>query len=368
MIEKIGQLFIIGIEGKELSQKEEEFIIANNIGGVILFSRNIESPKQVHKLCTDIQNLRHKTKDKAPLFISIDMEGGRVARLGAPFTQWPPLRKLGDIDSTALAFKFAHSMGQELRAIGVNLDFAPCVDILTNSQNKVIGDRSIGTDPEHVAKIASALVRGYIKSGILPCAKHFPGHGNTLLDSHEALPVEDTDLKTLLDREMVPFKKTFRARLSLVMTSHIKFSKIDPEWPVTLSEKFLKVILREELRYQKLVISDDLDMKALASNWSVEEIPVRALQAGCDMLLYCNEPDHPPRAIEAIKKALSGGHLKASQIDESYQKVLSLKKEALKKPDPLEMSEVTKIVGHPDHLKTAQAIANGEVPEELSTT
>src|SRR5580698_798372 len=197
MRDKIGQLMIIGLRDTTLSQDEAEFIVRNNIGGVILFARNIESPEQVHRLCQSIQQLRMKTRDKLPLFISIDMEGGRVARLKKPFTVWPAISQLGTIDSTSLSFKMAMAMGEELSAVGINLDFAPCVDVLTNPSNKVIGDRSISADPEQVAKHASALVRGYIKSGVVACAKHFPGHGNTLVDSHDDLPVENLDLERL---------------------------------------------------------------------------------------------------------------------------------------------------------------------------
>lgn len=365
VVDKIGQLFIIGIRDKVLTQDEAEFIITNNIGGVILFARNLESPRQIHELVSSLQNLRHKTRDKLPLFIGVDMEGGRVARLREPFTQWPALAALGKIDSTSLAFKFALSMAAELKAVGINLDFAPCVDVLTNSKNTVIGDRALSGDPEQVAKLGSALVRGYIKGGIIPCAKHFPGHGNTLLDSHEALPVEDTDLARLRDVELVPFKKSFRARLDMVMCAHIKFPKIDPEWPATLSEKILQGILRQELRYRNLVVSDDLDMKALASHYPVDVIPVRALQAGCDLLLYCNNFDNPPIALEAVNKAVKDHKLKAKQIDDCYNRVVTLKKDLLSQPDPEPFDKAAAIIGCAEHLRLAAAIVSGDIPADL---
>lgn len=365
MVEKFGQLLIIGIRGTSLTEDEAEFIVANNIGGVILFSRNIESPEQVHALCKSIQSLRHKTRDKLPLFISVDQEGGRVARMKSPFTQWPPLSYIGKLDSTSVAFKFALDMGAELRAVGINLDFAPCVDILTNPKNQVIGDRAISTDPEQVAKLASALVRGYIKSGIIPCAKHFPGHGNTLLDSHEDLPVEDVDLDRLKNVELVPFKKVFRARLDMVMTAHIKFPQVDPQWPVTLSEKFLKGLLRQELRYRNIIISDDLDMQALAKNYPVADIPVMALQAGCDILLYCNNFEHPRVALESLMKAFKDHKINAKQVDESYNRIVALKKEILTHPDPDEFQKASALIGAEKHQRLAQAIQAGSVPADL---
>ncbi|MGE3974059.1 MAG: beta-N-acetylhexosaminidase [Bdellovibrionales bacterium] len=365
---QIGQLMIMGLKGKSLEPDEKKFLIENNIGGVILFSRNIESPQQVHALCSEIQSLRRQLPEQAPFIISIDMEGGRVARLKAPFTVWPPIGKLGELDSTTLCFKFAETMGRELAAVGINLDFAPCVDILTNPKNVLIGDRSLGTDAEHVAKLGSAIVRGYLKSNVIACAKHFPGHGNTVIDSHEDLPVEEeSDLARLLDVEMVPFKKAFRAKLDLIMTAHMKFTKVDPEWPVTLSETFLKDILREKLAYRQLVITDDLDMKALAKYYPAEFIPVQALKAGADIILYCNEHDKPPMALDAVEKAVKTKVLSSDLIADRYQSVMRLKKTRIVQPDPLSFSEASKLIGHPEHQILAQAIQSGNIPPELAT-
>jgi beta-N-acetylhexosaminidase len=366
--QNIGQLFFIGLEGPELTAKEADFIIKNDIGGVTLFARNLKSPAEIHKLCSDLHNLHHKTKSKAPLFIAIDMEGGRVHRLKPPFTQWPSLGKLAALDSTSIAFKFSNMMGLELKAIGINIDYAPCIDVLTNPKNVLIGDRSLGSDPEFVAKIASALVRGYIKAGIIPCAKHFPGHGNTIIDSHEDLPIEEVDMKTLDTRELVPFRKTFRARMDLVMTAHIKYKNIDPEFPATLSPLFIQKILRENLRYRGLVMTDDLDMKAMTKSYSREEIPVLALQAGCDILLYCNDFTSPPLALEVVQKAITDKKVSATHVTAALARVAALKKDTLHHAAPLPLTEATKIIGHPDHLRVAKAVAEGQVPQELRAT
>ncbi len=258
-------------------------------------------------------------------------------------------------------------MGTEMRAVGINLDFAPCVDVFSNPKNTVIGDRALSTDPEQVAKLASALVRGFIKSGIIPCAKHFPGHGNTLIDSHEDLPVEEKDLEQLKATELVPFKKVFRARLDMVMTAHIKYPKVDPKYPASLSDVFIQKILREEMRFRQIVITDDLDMGALAKNFSVEEIPVRALEAGNDILLYCNKFDHPQKALDAVQKALKDGRLTAKQIDESYNRVVALKKDVLKEPDPMDLAKTQSIVASAEHDQLSKAIIAGSVPAHLLT-
>lgn len=364
----LGQLFFIGLEGPALLPKEADFIVKNNIGGVTLFGRNLKSVPELHKLCSDLWALRSKMPNKSALFIAIDMEGGRVHRLKPPFTQWPSLAKLAALNSTTTAFKFANMMGLELKSVGINLDFAPCIDVLTNPKNVLIGDRSIGTDPEFVAKIASALVRGYIKAGVISCAKHFPGHGNTIIDSHEDLPIEDVDMETLESRELIPFKKSFRARMDMVMTAHIKYQKIDPILPATLSPIIIKKLIREQLKYRNIVISDDLDMKALTNNYSREKIPVMALQAGCDVLLYCNDFTSPPIALEQVKKAIASGEVSKTQIEESLARVASLKKEFLVNAGPLPLEEASKIIGNPEHLRVAKSILEGRSPEDLRVT
>lgn len=362
----IGQLFLIGLEGPTLTGKEAEFMTENNIGGVTLFGRNLKDAAQIHKLCTDLYKLKDRMPSKMPPIIAIDMEGGRVHRLKEGFTQWPALQKVADLDSTTVAFKFAHQMGEELRALGINLDFAPCVDVLTNEKNVLIGDRSLGNDPEYVAKMASALVRGYIKAGIIPCAKHFPGHGNTIIDSHEDLPVEDVTLEVLRERELIPFKKTIRARLDMIMTAHILYKNIDPEFPATLSEKIIKGLLREELRYKELIISDDLDMKALTKNYSREEIPVKALQAGCDLLLYCNEFDSPGIGLESVRKALHDREIPIPQVQESLHRMTELKKSHFATFKPLPFEDAKKLFDNPANREFALAVKEGHVSEELA--
>lgn len=363
--ELIGQHMLIGVSGTTLTNEEKKFIVENNISGVVLFARNCKEPAQIRDLCAEIQSLRHQMKDKAPLFIGIDMEGGRVHRLKPPFTQWPALKKIGDLDAPTVAFHFTQRMGSELLSVGINLDFAPCVDVYTNPENTVIGDRAVSSDPFQVEKMASALVRGYIKSGVLSCAKHFPGHGHTVIDSHEELPVEEATLERLNEVELVPFRKALRSRVDMVMTAHILFKNVDPDWPVTLSEIFLKKMLRDELKYKGLIISDDLDMKAMAIHYDRDQIPVRAMQAGCDLILYCNEPESPPRAMESLIGAVAQGQLNKSDLEQSHQKILDVKKVKLLTPDPRPIEEAMQVVGSEEHRYLADCIRQGKLPEGL---
>jgi beta-N-acetylhexosaminidase len=252
---------------------------------------------------------------------------------------------------------FAFAMGQELKAVGINLDYAPCIDTFTNPKNTIIGDRAIGSDPYLVAKHSTQIILGFRNSDIISCAKHFPGHGNTLLDSHFDLPVEQADLKRLQAVELIPFQRAIETEISLIMSAHILFPNIDPEWPATLSEIFLKNILREQLGFRGLVITDDLGMKALAARYSTEFIPIRALQAGVDLLLYCNEPDAPAIALEALHSALAIGKLNLALVSSIHTRVLNHKREFIRNLEPLPISEMSKIVGCQKHLELAKIIS-----------
>ncbi len=358
MREKIGPSLIVGISGTSLTANESDFLVRENIGGVILFKRNFESPEQLRELCDDLQSLAKRTPDRQPFFIAVDQEGGRVARFRRPFTEWPPMAAVGKIDSATVAFKVGQAIGAELHAAGVNMNFAPSVDILTNPANTVIGDRALSTDADAVAKLGSALVRGYIKSGVIPVAKHFPGHGNTLLDSHDELPIENRSRAELNSREWEPFKRIFRARLSVVMSAHIKFPEIDPDWPATLSEVFLKDILRTQLHYRGIAITYDLDMKALTKHHTKAAIAVRAIQAGANMLLYCNEPESPLIALDAIEKALRDKQIPLQMILDNQKLVLELKRDALSEPVP-EWSTARALIGCDEHQALSAAVTAG---------
>lgn len=365
MIEKVGQHLIIGLQGPDLLPEEKEFLLKYNIGGVILFDRNLKTPEQLHALTTELHSLRKESKDKSPLFVSIDMEGGRVHRLKEPFTRWPALAHLGKIGSSSLAFRFALSMGEELRAFGINLDFAPSLDVFSNPKNTVIGDRALSTDPAVVTQLSTALVRGYMKAGVIPCAKHFPGHGDTEIDSHFDLPVSE---QTLMDLDkgqgLEPFKKVFRSRCDLVMTAHILFKKIDPKWPVTLSPIFIQQILRDVMKYKGLIITDDLDMKALAKHFPKEQIPVQALTAGANILLYCNEPASPVKALNSIASAIKDKKLPISLIEKNYSAILSFKKKHLEAPyEPFPLKKAMEIIERKEHKDFAAAIKTGDVAQ-----
>ena len=238
---KLGELFLVGFDGETLSDDTSAFLSQAGIGGVILFSRNYKNPTQVAELINEVQECRAEF----PLWISVDQEGGQIQRFKEGFTQFPTAKDIGNSSSPKVAFTVAEIMAKELRAVGVNLNFAPVADINTNPENPVIGDRSYGETEEKVTRLVTAMVRGLITNGIQPCVKHFPGHRDTSVDSHFDLPKVNTSLETLRDREFRPFVKCFKSRCNMVMTAHILNEAIDPDYPATLSKKTLTDLLRK---------------------------------------------------------------------------------------------------------------------------
>ena len=313
----IGSLFIVGFKGPKLSDETRRWVSENQIGGFILFNRNgnIESPEQVHALAQDLQSLC-----EFPIFIGVDQEGGRVQRLRHPLTEIPSAQFLAEHASPSEIFDISAGMARELRSVGINLNFAPVADIRVRSDEAALQDRAFGSDVSIVSKCVTAFVRGHLKEGVLPCVKHFPGHGAAILDSHLGLPSVDTSLELLRAREWQPFAKAIRTNCPMVMTAHIQNSNLDPDNPATFSERTLHTFLREELRYQRLIATDDLEMGGALERLSAEEIPLAALNAGCDLLLYRSE-EAARIALESVQTALQRNQISHERIQESIQRI-----------------------------------------------
>lgn len=341
---RLGELFIIGFSGLELSDETAAFLSQARIGGVILFGPNYESPGQVAELINQVQECRADL----PLWIGVDYEGGRVQRFKKPFTKIPDAATITAKASPKAVFEIAEVIGKELAAVGVNLNFAPVGDISTNPKNPVIGPRSFGADEETVTKMVTAMVRGMVVHGVQACVKHFPGHGDTSTDSHFALPRVDTPLETLREREFLPFTKAFKSRCNMVMTAHILMTKIDPQRPATLSPKVITDILRKELRYNRIVITDDMEMKAITDHFGAEDAPRMAIEAGCDLLIYRSEAA-ARHAYEAVSQALDAGKLDPQIVIEASDRSRQLKKDALLPYKPIAIQDVGKVVGIPEH-------------------
>jgi beta-N-acetylhexosaminidase len=301
--ERIASPLWVGFEGKSLPGGLARRLAAGEAGGVVLFSRNVESPAQLRSLCREIRNAAGRG-NPAPL-IAVDQEGGRVARLSdPPFTRFPPARacSLFCCRNEEVAAAFGAATAAELRAAGIDVDFAPVLDVDSNPCNPVIGDRAFSGDAATVARLGVAFAKGCMAGGVLPVGKHFPGHGDTSADSHEELPVVDAPLPTLRRRELLPFRQAIRAGIPALMTAHVLYRALDPGLPATLSEEILRRLLRRRMRFRGALFSDALEMKAISGRYGAAEAAVLAISAGCDALLVCRGEDAQEGAFQGLSR------------------------------------------------------------------
>ena len=318
----------IGVKGPTPLPQELE-VIRRGIGGVILFARNVVDPAQVAELSRAL-----KAAAPGPLLICVDQEGGRVQRLRPPhWTPWPTMRRLGEIDEqggasglngAAIAEKLGRMIAEELSACGIDLDFAPVVDVDTNPRNPVIGDRSFSRDPRRVARLGVALALAMEKAGVASCVKHFPGHGDTSQDSHLTLPRLAHDPNRLWAVELVPFVAAARAGVASVMTAHVRFETLD-RLPATLSPAALR-LLRKDVEFKGCCISDDLEMRAISDIWGVPDAAELAIDAGCDAVLVCHTLQHQHDSIDAIARGARSGPLSRARLLEADARVQALQK------------------------------------------
>lgn len=293
-----GQLLFAGFEGTEVPRELADLLAQGRLGGVILFARNIASPGQVAGLT---RALHAAAPAEVPVLLAIDQEGGRVQRLRAPWTEWPPMRWLGERDEVSTTAAVAAAIARELADLGVGLDFAPVVDVDTNPANPVIGDRSFAREPARVGRHAAAFVTAMQAAGVAACAKHFPGHGDTASDSHLELPRLEHDLDRLREVELPPFKAAIAAGVASVMTAHVLFPRLDRARPATLAPDVMQ-LLRGELGYDGVVFSDDLEMKAVADHFAPEPLVRGCLSAGCDAVLVCRQMDLVREVLRLLER------------------------------------------------------------------
>lgn len=293
-----GALLVGGTDGTSLDADTKEALAEGRRAGVILFRRNTPSVEATWALASEI--VERFAPPEGP-FIAVDQEGGRVIRIPTPAVQLPAMRVLGDIGDSDLVRRAGAVVATELRALGVNLNFAPVLDVDTNPQNPVIGDRAFSRDPAVVGALGAAFAEGLESKGVLACGKHFPGHGDTDRDSHLDLPVVRADRARIDAVELAPFRAAAHS-VSSMMTAHVVFEALDPGVPATQSRAILVDILRNAIGYRGLIVSDDLEMRALADREPIEASATKAIRAGCDVLLVCKRYDLAERAHAALVK------------------------------------------------------------------
>jgi beta-N-acetylhexosaminidase len=309
-----ASLFTVGFYGKSVTE-DLAGLLARGVGGVIFFARNVGTPEEVLELNREIKRVAAR-----PLLLAIDQEGGQVARLRQGFTELPPMRAVGATGSAALARELGMLIGRELRAVGFDMNYAPVLDIDTNPDNPIIAARSFGRTPELVTELGLALAAGLQEVGVAACGKHFPGHGDTSQDSHLELPKLPHAMARLEQVELAPFEAAAKAGIASFMTAHVIFEAVDAKYPATMSRAVLTGILREKLGYDGMVVTDDVEMKAIADNYGVEEAVLLGLGAGVDHFLCCHTAELAHRAIDAIVKAVQDGKLSQSVLDSATRR------------------------------------------------
>jgi beta-N-acetylhexosaminidase len=355
----IGQFLIGSMPGTTIPVELRSLAREFDLGGVILFSRNIEAPEQVAELSAGCEALGRAM----PAWVSVDQEGGRVARLKEPFTRWPPMATLGRAgkESEALARRFAKALAEELLAVGITLDYAPVLDIHTNPKNPVIGDRALAERAEDVARLGRVIIRGLQDAGLAACGKHFPGHGDTSTDSHFELPLVEHAPDRLRAIEFEPFRAAIAEQVAFIMTAHVLVPSVDERKPASLSPHVVQKMLREELKFDGVILSDDLEMKAVSSHYAVADAAVEAIAAGCDAVLVCQgDVDLQARTLEALVKAVESGTIPSKRYDDAAMRLKRAKQKFLapERPGPsARMRTLRGVLGREEHQMVAAEMA-----------
>jgi beta-N-acetylhexosaminidase len=322
----LGSLFMVGLPGTELDDSTRNLINGYGINNFILFKRNAENPEQIRTLCLELVAACRTAGLGAPL-ISIDQEGGTVARLkGSHFTEFPDARVLAESErAEELLVEYAKTCARELLAVGINMNLAPVLDVSPAGLGLFMERRSLSGTPEQVARLGALVITTMQENGLAACGKHFPGLGGATLDPHKVLPVVDRSLEELRGVDLVPFTAAIRAGVAGVMTSHTVYPQLDPDQPATLSSRILGGVLRDELGYDGMVVTDDLEMGAIENDGTVADAALVAFKAGADMLLICHEHPKIIAAYVLLSKAV-GGEISEERVRKSLARIGEVRK------------------------------------------
>ena len=357
---KIGRLLVIGFSGKTVPTYVKEMIHNYHIGGIILFGRNIGTPDEIAALTTDLQKEAKAAGYEYPLLICVDQENGVVRRLGEGATIFPGAMALGATDHPGNAYKVGLATGKELKALGINWNLAPVLDVNNNPNNPVIGVRSFGESPQKVSEFGRQMMKGMQDAGVITTLKHFPGHGDTAVDSHLDLPVISHSKDRLENIELLPFKKCIEAGADTVMSAHVYFPAIEPDKgvPATLSHKVMTGLLRNELGFDGVVTTDCMEMNAIANGVGTERGGVEAVKAGVDLVMVSHTKEKQLGVIREISRAIENGEMDEAVIDAANQRIAKLKQKYLSWKDATSMNheKVSALVGSDLHKKIAHDV------------
>lgn len=372
LVQEIGQMLLVGFpDAKDtLPSAVEQALRNGEVGGTILFRRNVGTIDQLLSLTAQIHDAAKHAS--APPFVGVDQEGGRVVRVKEPLTPIPPMRNLGQATDLRDVAAVSEVIATELAALGFNLNFAPVLDVDTHPDNPVIGDRSFSDDPERVARCGAGFLVGHHTAGVIPCGKHFPGHGDTLIDSHLDLPRITHDKARLKKIELFPFERTIVADIPMIMTAHIELPALDPDHPATFSRPILTDLLRKELNFKGVIITDCLEMRAVADRYEIKEMVDLGLEAGIDIFLISHSEEKWRAAFERLYDLASSNPDIRRRVEESARRIRSLKAELLSHwPRPWTPSTTAKdLLGSAEHQKIMAPFLNtaqkGEDPTEAA--
>jgi beta-N-acetylhexosaminidase len=338
--EKLGQMVMIGIGGFTATEEELNLISENKIGGVILFQRNIKDADQVKELINSL--IAANEGNPLPLIIGIDEEGGRVSRLSGIFDNLPPAAKLGEEDDLDLSYSYGAVQASKLRNLGFNLNFSPVLDVSSNPSNPVIGNRAISSDPFVAERNGESIIIGLMDGGIVPVGKHFPGHGDTSVDSHLTLPRITKNIEDMYTLELVPFIGAIEAGIPAIMVGHLMVEDID-DLPATISEKMINGLLRENLGFKGVVFSDDMTMGAIAENYEISSAVVDFIRAGGDIALICHGVQPVNEALQKIMNSYLEGSLDEKDINEHVLRIMMLKADIEENVDKVDVPETSEV-------------------------
>ncbi|MFU0825613.1 beta-N-acetylhexosaminidase [Clostridium sp.] len=339
--EKIGQMFIVGIDGYDLNDNSKSLIEKYKVGGFILFKDNIKNVNQLLSLTNSLK--MENSSNKIPLFLSVDEEGGKVTRMPDELKSFPTNKVIGKINDEDFSNKIGKTIASEIKSFGFNMDFAPVLDINNNPKNPVIGSRSFGSNPDVVTKLGIETMKGIQSENVISVVKHFPGHGDTSVDSHIGLPSVNNDLKRLEEFELIPFKNAIENKADAVMIAHILLPKIDEKNPSSMSKTIITDILRNNLKFNGVVITDDMTMGAITKNYDINDAAVKSIKAGSDIVLICHGYDNEIKVINSLKNAVLKGEITEERIDESVYRILKLKEKYDLKDEIIKSVDVEKI-------------------------
>lgn len=339
--EKIGQMMFAGVAGTALQQETSSLIHDFKVGGMILYGNNLETTTQSVNLVNDL--MKANADNRLPLFIGTDQEGGNVVRLPRALTNFPTNQKIGAINEARFSYEIGSLLGEQLKAFGFNLDFAPVLDVNSNPKNPVIGDRSFSNNPQIVSELGIQTMKGLASQQVIPVIKHFPGHGDTSVDSHLALPKVEKSLKDLNETELIPFKAAIESGADVVMVAHILLPKIDQNYPSSMSKEVITGILREQIGFDGVVMTDDMTMGAIANHYNMGQAAVAAVKAGNDIVLMAHGFSNVTSAIEAIKAAVNNGEISEAQINESVRRIIHLKQKYQLVNTPVPAVDINKL-------------------------